>query len=89
MKTKKIVLAVAFLGITTLVGGDNLIKNGSFENFTIKKNKGKWKKVKLTDWEGRRAEIWTNALGKKATNGDYKIEMDVVDILPMPKGRGF
>ena len=78
MKTDKILLGMLLLGtLSPLVAGDNLIKNGSFENFTIKKDKGKWKKVKLADWKGRRAEIWTNRLGKKATNGDYKIEMDV------------
>jgi len=78
MKRDKILLGMLLLGtLSPLIAGDNLIKNGSFENFTIKKDKGKWKKVNLDNWSGRRAEIWTNRLGQKATDGEYKIEMDV------------
>ncbi len=77
-------IAKKYLFMATLIGagfpliaGDNLIKNGSFENFTIKKDKGKWKKVYLDNWGGKKSELWTNALGKKATDGDYKIEIDL------------
>jgi len=60
-----------------LVASENLIKNGSFEDFTIKKDRGKWKIVSLVDWQGGDAEIWNNQMGRTATDGEYKIELDV------------
>lgn len=54
---------------------ENLISNGSFEEFVVTKDNGSWKEGVLNNWEGE-AEIWTNGLGKVATLGDYKIELD-------------
>ncbi len=59
-----------------LAQSNDLITNGSFENFTITKNHNKWKLVTFDNWQGA-GEVWTNALGKTATNGSYKIELDV------------
>ncbi len=58
------------------VASDNLIQNGSFENFSIDKDNGKWKLVHFDNWEGA-GEVWTNKLGRTATDGDYKAELDV------------
>ncbi len=78
MTAKKYLFMATLIGAgLPLIAGDNLIQNGSFENFTIKKDKGKWKKVYLDNWGGKKSELWTNALGKKATDGDYKIEIDL------------
>jgi hypothetical protein len=79
MKIKKSLITLTLLGITSslVANSNNLLKNGSFEEFTIKRDSGAWKKVKLKEWQGKRAEIWTNSLGKTATDGEYKIEIDV------------
>ena len=55
---------------------NELIKNGSFEDFTINKDNGRWKLVTFANWEGA-GEVWNNRLGKRATLGIYKIELDV------------
>ncbi len=53
--------------------GENLIQNGSFENFTVIKEKSNWKKVKLENW----AETTKIRLsGKSATEGSYKVALD-------------
>jgi hypothetical protein len=54
----------------------NLIKNGSFEDFTILKDKLKSKKVKLKNWLGD-SKVWTNNLGKSAIEGQYKAVLDI------------
>ncbi len=53
-----------------------LLKNGSFEHYTINRNHGRWKEVTFDAWEGK-GEVWTNRLGKRSTNGVRKIELDV------------
>ena len=57
------------------VNTDNLIKNGSFEKFTVLKGKQKWKKVTLDHWEGV-SKVWLNTRGKEATDGAYKMVLD-------------
>ncbi len=58
------------------VASDNLIQNGSFENFSIDKDNGKWKLVHFDNWEGA-GEVWNHKLGRVATDGTYKAELDV------------
>ena len=53
----------------------NLIKNGSFEEFTVDKDHGNWKEVTLTHWNTI-GEIWTNSFGTPATDGEFKNELD-------------
>ncbi|CAA6813157.1 MAG: Hemolysin-type calcium binding protein [uncultured Sulfurovum sp.] len=75
---KSLVLAsILFsVGTASLVAGDELIQNGSFENFSIDRDKGKWKIVQFDNWTGQ-GEVWNHALGRVATNGMYKAELDV------------
>jgi hypothetical protein len=74
----KHLLATAVLvgGITSLSAGVELIQNGSFENFTVTKDHGKWKKVTFDNWVGE-GEVWGHALGRVATKGTHKAELDV------------
>ena len=58
------------------VSGDELISNGSFENFSVNTDNGRWKLVEFTDWQGS-GEVWNSFIGKAATEGNYKIELDV------------
>jgi hypothetical protein len=67
--------ALLSMGSTTLLA-DELIQNGSFENFTINKDHGKWKWVQFDNWSGA-GEVWNHALGRVATKGTYKAELDV------------
>ncbi|MCK5895994.1 MAG: ImpA family metalloprotease, partial [Cocleimonas sp.] len=64
------------LSLSSAVLANELMINGSFENFTVSKDSGRWKLVQFDHWQGN-GEVWTNALGRKATDGDYKIELDV------------
>jgi uncharacterized protein YggL (DUF469 family) len=59
----------------TLIASDNLVQNGSLENFTIVRDFGRWKKVTFDNWTGR-GEAWTNNLGAVARDGDFKAELD-------------
>jgi hypothetical protein len=78
MKINKHLFLATLIGSgLSLIASDNLLKNGSFEDFSIKKDRGKWKIVKLDNWEGGDAEVWNNKMGREATNGEYKIELDV------------
>ena len=75
--TKLSIVASAFLALTsTSVVAENLIQNGSFEDYSIDRNHGVWKEVTFTNWTGE-GESWNNGIGKKATNGIHKIELDV------------
>ncbi|NEW60754.1 DUF1800 family protein, partial [Sulfurovum sp. bin170] len=71
-------VATALLGTSTtaLIAGEELIKNGSFENFSIDKDNGKWKLVQFDNWNGD-GEVWNHQLGRTATEGIYKAELDV------------
>ena len=62
------------------VGSHNFLANGSFEAFAITNDHGRWKNVTFTGWQGA-GEVWSSGLGKMATKGDHKIELDT--------GRGF
>ena len=62
--------------VPSFAATDNLIQNGSFENFTVSKDKGNWKLVQFDHWQGD-GEVWTSQRGKAATEGEYKIELDV------------
>jgi hypothetical protein len=56
--------------------GGELVQNGSFENFTIDKDHGRWKEVNFTNWHGN-GEVWNHKIGRIATKGTYKAELDV------------
>jgi hypothetical protein len=71
-----VVAATAILSSTAFAMGNNLIDNGSFENFTIEQDKGNWKLVKFDNWEGH-GEVWNHGIGKMAVDGTYKAELDV------------
>ena len=75
---KSLVVATALLstGVTSLIAGEELVQNGSFENFTIDKDHGKWKLVQFDNWSGA-GEVWNHKIGRVATNGTYKAELDV------------
>lgn len=75
---KSLVVATALLtvGVSSSVAGDELVQNGSFENFTIDKDRGKWKLVQFENWSGN-GEVWNHSLGRVATDGTYKAELDV------------
>lgn len=53
--------------------GENLIQNGSFESFTVIKEKTRWKRVQLENWV-EKTKIRLS--GKSATEGSYKVVLD-------------
>jgi uncharacterized protein YggL (DUF469 family) len=69
-------VAILGMGSTSLMAGGELIQNGSFENFSINKDHGKWKLVNFDNWSGS-GEVWNHDLGRVATDGTYKAELDV------------
>ena len=75
---RSLVVATALFGMgtTALIAGEELILNGSFENFTINKDAKKWKLVQFNNWSGD-GEVWNHDLGRVATKGTYKAELDV------------
>ncbi len=75
---KSLILTALLLSLnsTTLTANGELIQNGSFENFTINKDNGNWKLVQFNNWSGA-GEVWNHKLGKVATKGTYKAELDV------------
>jgi len=77
MKTNisKITLSLAtLLSLSaTTVYADNLLQNGSFEDFTVLKEKKNWKKVQLEYWN---EPTKINLKGKNATDGNSKIVLD-------------
>jgi len=60
---------------STALAQENLILNGSFEKFSIDKDKGKWKLVQFDNWSGA-GEVWNHDIGRVATDGIYKAELD-------------
>jgi len=80
MKQNHIKMSLITSLLLTLSSGalaaENMIQNGSFENFSIDKDRGRWKLVHFDNWEGN-GEVWTNALGRIAMDGAYKAELDV------------
>lgn len=73
---KSVVAAAVIFSSTALLAGEELIQNGSFENFSVEKDNGKWKIVQFENWNGR-GEVWNHQLGRIATDGTYKAELDV------------
>ncbi len=65
---------VAGLLLSSTLFGENLVKNGSFENFD-KENIYKWSYVHFDNWEGV-GEVWTKRFGRVAVDGTHKIELD-------------
>jgi hypothetical protein len=79
----KLNIAVSTLFIvsaTNVLATEGLIKNGSFEDYTIRQDHGKHKEVEFTHWQGV-GEVWNQGAGKPATKGVHKIELDVGDEL--------
>lgn len=70
-----LVSSLFLMSFKSAVAATELIKNGSFENYTITKDKDKWKLVTFDHWLGN-GEVWTQDLGKAATDGIHKIELD-------------
>ncbi|MBU1669445.1 DUF642 domain-containing protein [bacterium] len=75
---KSFVVATALLStvVTSLTAGEELVKNGSFENFSIDRDRGNWKLVQFDNWNGA-GEVWNHKIGRVATKGTYKAELDV------------
>ncbi|NOZ90500.1 MAG: hypothetical protein GXO60_04345 [Epsilonproteobacteria bacterium] len=78
METK--IMKLSMIASMLLIGsnaiaGDNLIQNGSFENFKINRDHGRWKEVNFDNWSGR-GEVWNHKLGAIARDGIYKAELD-------------
>jgi len=63
------------MGTTIAIAEDNLIQNGSFENFTVNEDHGKWKEVTFDNWSGD-GEVWNHEKGRVATDGTYKADLD-------------
>ncbi len=79
LNISSLALALSFspsLVADSLATGNTLIKNGSFEDYTINKNHGGWKEVTFTHWAGA-GEAWNSQIGRPATDGEHKIELDV------------
>jgi len=76
MKLYRLFLAMVISIGVPLIAGENLIKNGSFEDFTVKEDKGDYRIVDLSSWQGSDAKVWDSDQEKSATDGDYKIELD-------------
>ena len=65
-------VTILSLGVTS-IHAENLLLNGSFEDFTVLKTHKKWKRVQLADWN----EITKiNSSGKSATDGSAKVALD-------------
>ena len=72
-------LTLALSASPALLAGthaENLLQNGSFEHYTVTKEHRRWKLAQLEHWQGA-AEVWTPRIGKAATDGEHKIELDV------------
>ena len=65
-----------FLPSGVNANNENLLLNGSFEDFSIQRDHGKWKEVTFDHWKGK-GEVWNKNIGKNATDGGYKVELDV------------
>jgi hypothetical protein len=61
---------------TVMATSGELIQNGSFEKFSIDKDNGRWKLVQFDNWNGD-GEVWNHKIGRVATKGTYKAELDV------------
>ena len=76
-----IAISTFFLaGSINALAEETLIKNGSFEEYTIYEDHGKLKEVRFTHWQGF-SEVWNNGMGKPAINGEDKAGLDSSDKL--------
>lgn len=79
MNLKSLMLASLLCTVNTtalMATSGELVQNGSFENFTIDKDNGRWKLVQFDNWSGD-GEVWNHKIGRVATKGTYKVELDV------------
>ena len=74
--TRSIIITTILSLALTTIQAKNLIQNRSFEEYTINKDKGRWKLVEFKNWTGA-GEAWNSKLGRAATDGEHKIELDV------------
>jgi len=80
MKTEITKLTLSLATILTLgatsVQAQNLLQNGSFENFKkLNNGSSKWKRVTLDGWNST-AKLYSNKLGLRATDGKQKLVLD-------------
>ena len=79
MNLKSLMLIGLLFGVNTtelMATSGELVENGSFEKFTVNKDHKKRKLVQFDKWNGD-GEVWTNNIGKVATKGIYKADLDV------------
>ena len=76
LKSLALAAVLCSVNTTTVMASGELVKNGSFENFTIDRDHGRWKQVHFNNWNGD-GEVWNHKIGRVATNGTYKAELDV------------
>jgi len=79
LKFKSLIVATALFGMGStqlMAESTELIQNGSFENFTVTKDRDSWKYVQFDNWIGD-GEVWNHKRGRVATRGTYKAELDV------------
>ncbi|NPA03813.1 MAG: DUF642 domain-containing protein, partial [Epsilonproteobacteria bacterium] len=71
-------VATFLLLSSSLVAAENLLKNGSFEEFELVKGKRLYAEVKLKDWNTpfETVRLWTNRKFGSATDGSYKLALD-------------
>lgn len=79
-KAITLTLSLSSMLFSSMAVANELVTNGSFENYTLtdksKTNNGRTKWVELIGWQGY-AEIWENGAGRTATDGSYKIDLDI------------
>ena len=80
MKTEITKLTLSLATILTLgatsVQAQNLLQNGSFENFKkLNNGSSKWKRVTLDAWNST-AKLYSNRIGLAATKGKNKLVLD-------------
>ena len=79
MSLKSLMLASLLFSVNTtelMATSGELVQNGSFEKFTIDRDHGRWKLVHFDNWNGD-GEVWNHKIGRVATKGTYKAELDV------------
>ena len=69
-------ISILFLvSSANILAAEELIKNGSFENYSVHKDDVKSKQVEFEHWQGI-GEVWDKNTGKPAIEGSHKIELD-------------
>jgi len=73
---KYILVGVLLWGSVQILSAADLVKNGSFEEFTVLKGNQNWKIVTLKEWKTNYSlKVWTNKK-VEAIDGLYKLELD-------------